>query len=169
MGTKWIETMWSRRKRRKSLATALLEELRTVELNVRYLAEHPEPARRPGGDLSPLFKRVVDSDDLLLFKSDLISLLIGFVGVLTDIDEAIVEFRQSDRTEHLLHGTVKTKAFFAAGRIAPLKSLLERAGGSPPRHEPLQSLDPDELPPLPPAAFAEWSLTAERNESTRRS
>jgi hypothetical protein len=162
IGTRWIDEIRTRRQRRRSIATALLDEARAIEVDMRRLTTHREAARRGGASATGILRRIVESDDLFLFRSSTISLLLNRHGLLLDIQEAIADFRSSNGTEDWLHGTVRAKAFFVADGMREVKKALLAEGGSLPPASALQTVDPEHLPALPPSAFPEWETKRNR-------
>jgi hypothetical protein len=162
LGTKWVDEVRARRRRRFSIATALLHELRAIEADVRRLTNHSQAGRRGGTMAVGILRRVTTTDDLFLFRSATISAILAHDGLLRDIEEAIDDYRASNGSEDWLHGTVRAKSFFAADGITGLKEALVREGGELPTVIQLETVDPDDLPALGPPAFSEWAAIHDR-------
>lgn len=162
LGTKWIDEVHTRRRRRHSIATALLHELRMIEADVRHLATHREPARRGGTMAVDVLRRVTGTDDLFLLRSSTIATILAHDALVRDIEEAIEDYRVSNGAEDWLHGTVRAKAFFVAEGISGLKAALVLEGGDLPPTDQLETVDPNALPSLHPPAFPEWATIRDR-------
>lgn len=89
LGTKWIEQIRERRRRRRAIATVLLNELRIVELDARQLYEIEQPALRGGELPGRTFIRIRDSDDLFLFRPTTISRVLNLASQLGDARDMI--------------------------------------------------------------------------------
>jgi len=160
-GTKWIDDMRERARRRRSVATALLDELRFVELWSRQLTNEERAAAVGGSPAGSLFLRLRDSDDLFLFKPNTISGLLNLAGLITEIRDRIAQYQQQGNDSGL-HLVVRQQAGFMAGRVPHLKAALAAEGGTMPPAKKLEIVYGAEIPALPPAAFPEWEIGARR-------
>lgn len=165
-GFKWIELRAERTRRRKALATALLNDLRGLELTVRQVREADYAAKvwgfpnsRPG----ELIKRITGSDDLHLFGPETVSRLLYLTALLTSLGELSTLYPKvtvgQDRAT--LNIRARAQCHFIANQVRPMKIALERQGGTPPPPESIDVIGGLNLPPLGPPAFAEWSVPDE--------
>lgn len=161
-GLKWVEQRFDRRRRRRSIATALLNDLRTVELNARLLMDMDYAARSvslPTSQLGPILRRVAASDDLLLFSPDTVSRLHYLASLLHNVEnigKVYPKVGEVDRA--LLNREVRNKSYFVAQSVAATKRALQDDGGSLPPADAIQLLEGAARPELGPPAFKEWTV-----------
>ena len=126
-----LQSFLDRKRRRESLASALLIELRSLEhqLSLRY--DDKEAASTRGTITTPVFDRF--SNDLLLLRHDRLYPVLQFYAFVADIRLHLQSARERlDKGESLqFHDQqrVQQKAYFALETIAAAKSALEAAGG----------------------------------------
>lgn len=161
-GVRWIEQRLERRRRRRALATAMLADLRVMELDMRDLAKVDLAAEvankrvtRPGQQ----FLRVSTSDDLFLFKPETVSRLLYIASLVTHIEEFGALYPSvTPASRPLLHHSVRAKAWFLANEVPSVREELLANGGTLPPREPVPVLEGFDLPELGPPAFSEWTL-----------
>jgi hypothetical protein len=162
IGGRLIEQRLERRRRRRAIATALLHDLRGVELDSRALALADEAAQLPHVPASrsgQQFRRLIASDDLFLFGAETVSRLLYLVALLTSIDDLWATFPTvTVATRPLLHAGVRSRAWFLATHVRAVKRVLAEEGGTRPPTEPLDMLIGFELPEFGPPEFPEWTV-----------
>lgn len=138
--------------KRRSIATALMSELRWVEHALIRLHANSDEGLVGATVRAPVYDRF--EADLGLFEPATIHALVQFRSSITDLeimlaDDATVahEFR-ADYTRVL-----RVRAGFAAQRVPELRRRLEEAGGVVPPDIPLVSARRPEDVLLPPPAF----------------
>jgi hypothetical protein len=159
-GIRLLEAAIERERRRRSLATALLSELRSAELDMQLLLRSPHPGDGLGdGVRAPTFRRVYGSDELTLFRPE----TVGHIARLVSVAELIAEYRRAfghyeAPEKALINAEVWAKAYFLAVRVADLKTALLEEGGTPPPPDPVGELVPGKRPPIPDSAFSDWAV-----------
>jgi hypothetical protein len=161
-GIRWIEQRAERRRRRRAVATALLDELRVIELNARQLVQEDFaakiaslPVTRPG----QLFRQISASDDLFLLRPETVSRLLFLESLNREIDEDGVLYRSlGDYDRAYLNHRVRSKAWFLATHIRAMRDALVGEGGTRPPKEAIPILQNWQLPELGPAVFEEWTV-----------
>jgi hypothetical protein len=164
-GVRWGEQRADRGRRRRAVSTALLHDLRVVELNVRLLAESDDAARvvnLPGGTFGQQIRKIGESDNLFLLRPETVSRLLYLATLLGKIDEIGALFpKAAVGSRPLLHSAVRSHAWFAANLVPLAKRALQQEGGTLPPIEPPDSLTGFEIPALGEPAFPEWSVPAQ--------
>ena len=161
-GFKWVEQHSERVRRRKALATSMLNDLRGLELHARQLREADYAARgtMPGSQPGDVIRRVVASDDLHLFAPNTVShlhYLASLVAALAEVPALYAKVTNGgDRAA--LNTRARAQAHFIATHIIPAKIALQREGGTVPSPEPIDVAVGLTLPPLGPPGFPEWSF-----------
>jgi len=164
-GARIVEQARERRRRRRAIATVLLDELRWIELTMRQLHGEQNAARRGGSPIGSTLLRVRNSDDLFLFSPTTISHLLNIAGTLVAIEDVTAAF-QSKKLDVSAHRLVSANAGFICERIPGVKDDLVREGGTPPPPEPLSIAYDGEVKALPPLAFPEWDMSQVGRSST---
>ena len=160
---------WQDRKRKRQIvATALLEELRTLENTLRKKVDD-EKAGLMGGRLpQTLYPNLGDAIEL--FQNDTCALLMRFTSSLNRVDAlwaACNETPVAQITEHH-HWKLRGAAAFAARMVPAVKDALVDAGGHVLDQKPVERVSFPNLPPLGEPAF-HWTVTRlDSDESKRR-
>ncbi|MGE0519829.1 MAG: hypothetical protein AB7P78_12615 [Candidatus Binatia bacterium] len=154
-----------RRRARASLATALLLELRRIDLVLRRLVSLDNPAAAPPLD-HPLIESALR--DLTLFDPDTAARIVQLHSALRILQQELADYRVTPPTASArlgqLAATIRARAAAACRAIPALAKALERAGGTPPARHLLDAGsavgEPSALPPSPFGAAEgdEWTL-----------
>jgi hypothetical protein len=136
-GARTAEQIVDRRRRRIAIATALLSELRSVELDARQLVELEKAALRGGEPVGGAFLRLRTSDDLLLFQPATVTHVLGLAALLATNRDLIAEF-QAKKAGDWVHQYVRANAGFICQRIPKLKADLVGEEGELPPAEPFE-------------------------------
>ena len=149
---------------RRSLATAMLLELRRIDAVLRRVVGLDSPASFPSLD-HPIMEGALR--DLTLFDSEAAARIAQFHGALRGIQHEISDYRDNPlrwagRLGEL-NQLIKSRAAATCRATPELVKALERAGGAPPPAlgEPAAaSSDPSRLPPPPFGAGEgdDWTL-----------
>lgn len=150
-----LQAYLDRVRRRKSLASALLIELRVLEHAISMRYDDPLVGESRGVILTTVFDRF--SPDLLLLEHKHLYPVLDFYSFVADIGEHLKNARERlAKGEHLStadHQRIQLKAQFALQRIAEAKRALEASGGVLPEWLPNAGKQFRELPPAPPRSF----------------
>ncbi len=126
-----LQNFLDRNRRKKSLASALLTELRTLEhqLSLRY---EDEAAAESGGTITtPVFDRF--STDVLLLRHDRLYPVLQLYGFVADVKLHLKSARDRAHEWQTLkpidNQRVRLKSYFALSTIASAKKALEESGG----------------------------------------
>jgi hypothetical protein len=154
-----------RRRARRTLATAMLLELRRLDAVLRRVVSLDNPASFPSLD-HPIIEAALR--DLTLFRTDTSARVAQFHGALRGIQQEIADYRDNPlrwagRLAELNH-LIKGRAAAACRAVPALGKALEREGATPPPHlgDPPSST-PADSPDLPPSPFGrhegdDWTL-----------
>jgi hypothetical protein len=162
VGTKWVDELRTRRNRKRAVATALLHELRGIEVNARQAASHATPGASGASVPTSLFHRVAGGDDLFLFRPTSIAVILTLDSLLKDIEDALQRYHSRPGGAWEIESTIRSKAFFVSEEIASVKAALVSERGAIPPPVELQTVNANRLPPLGDPAFPEWSETRNR-------
>ena len=155
----------SRRRARRTLATAMLLELRRVDAVLRRVVALDNAAALPTLD-HPIMEAALR--DLTLFRTETAARIAQFHGALRGIQHEIDDYRDNPlrwagRLGEL-NQLIRSRAVAACRAVPDLLRALEREGGAPPPHlsEPTAGVAPGtaDLPP-PPFGAADgddWTL-----------
>lgn len=161
-GFKWVEQRAERRRRRRAVATALLNDLRQLELDARELSKADYAAHiasLPATRAGQSFRRIIGTDDLMLFGPDAVSRLLYLASLVTAIEDYGAMYQKSTGADRpKLNVGVRAKAWIIAKNVGVTKRALEREGGTAPPSEPLDIVQGFELPALGAPAFTEWAV-----------
>jgi hypothetical protein len=154
----------TRTRARRSLASAMLLELRRLDAVLRRVVALDNPAAFPSLE-HPIIEGALR--DLTLFDTETAARLAQFHGALRGIQHEIGDYRDNPlrwagRLGEL-NQLIKSRAAAACRAVPELAKALERAGATPPPalHEPAASGgDPARLPPPPFGASDgdDWTL-----------
>jgi hypothetical protein len=154
-----------RRHARRTLATAMLLELRRLDAVLRRVVGLDNPASFPSLD-HPIIEAALR--DLTVFRTDTAARVAQFHGALRGIQQEIADYRDNPlrwagRLSELNH-LIKGRAAAACRAVPALIKALEREGATPPPHlgDPPSTPSADN-PDLPPSPFGrhegdEWTL-----------
>ena len=156
----------ARRRARRTLATAMLLELRRIDAVLRRVVELENPASFPSLE-HPIMESALR--DLTLFPTDTAARIAQFHGALRGIQHEIGDYRDNPLrwAGRLgdLNQLIKSRAAAACRAVPQLLKALERAGGAPPpqlHDTPARSaaVTPSGLPPPPfgPGDADDWTL-----------
>ena len=153
-----LQQMLDRRRRRKSLASALLIELRSLEHIITLRYEDEDAAGSRGTIPTTVFDQF--SSDLLLFRHDHLYRLLHFYGFASDIrkhlETARARLANGEELEKTTHDRVRLKAYFALATIGRAKEALEAEGGVLPERLADHGKVVRGLPPAPPPSFENY-------------
>lgn len=147
----WFRYLWYRRRKRRSLATVMLQELRALDVSLRDVYGESGYGRLPESAF-PLLERHDDALDL--FSPETVKNLVEVTGLLAMLREM----------QNALHGQVldrsdvriRAYAYAAIQRIPELKSSLEDEGAEDVTWDPVEApagLDEPSPPEVPPSPF----------------
>ena len=150
-----LQAYLDRERRRKSLASALLIELRVLEHAISLRYDDPLVGESRGSLVSTVFERF--SSDLLLLEHERLHPVLDFYSFVTDVSEHLKNARErlakGEQLSDADHQRIRLKAQFALQRIADAKRALEASGGVLPDCLPNAGKQFRELPPAPPRSF----------------
>jgi hypothetical protein len=163
-GAASLQSRLDRRRIRRSFASFLLSELRSAEVSLRVIYEHPIGAVAPNAFQSLR----MGSEAINVFRPNTVVAMAEVEGYIAQIREVTDKFLRNETTnETYTQAIVRVFAKAAYDRIPSVKRALEKEGG---RYEPFIAWDiPSDLqpgappPPLPPGAFPD----AERHDALR--
>lgn len=154
----------ARRRGRRTMASAMLIELRRVDAVLRRLVALDNPASFPSLD-HPIMEAALR--DLTAFKTDTAARIAQFHGALRGIQQEIADYRDNPlrwagRLSEL-HQLVKVRAAAACRAVPELMKALEKEGGTPPPQLAESSSAAASSPALPPPPFKsgdgdDWTL-----------
>jgi hypothetical protein len=154
-----------RRRARRTLATAMLLELRRIDAVLRRVVGLDNPASLPSLD-HPIMEAALR--DLTLFEITTAARIAQFHGALLGIQHEIGDYRDNPlRWAGRLgefNQLIKIRAAAACRAVPELMKALERDGGAPPPHlgepSPVASASTEALPPPPFGAGEgdDWTL-----------
>jgi hypothetical protein len=155
----------ARRRARRTLATAMLLELRRIDAVLRRVVALDNPASFPSLD-HPIMQAALG--DLTVFRTDTAARIAQFHGALRGIQHEIGEYRDNPlrwagRLAEL-NQLIKSRAAAACRAVPELIKALEREGATPP--PPLAespTTSPPDVTQLPPSPFGasegdDWTL-----------
>jgi hypothetical protein len=153
-----------RRRARRTLATAMLLELRRIDAVLRRVVTLANPASFPSLE-HPIMEAALR--DLTLFHTVTAARIAQFHSALRSIQHEIGDYRDNPlrwagRLGEL-NQLIKGRASTACRAVPELVKALEHEGGAPPPHlpePPSSSADPSGLPPPPFGAHEgdDWTL-----------
>jgi hypothetical protein len=150
-----LQAYLDRRRRRKSLATALLIELRWLEYSFRNWYKDEQIGNWPGTVPMDVYDRF--SSELLLLRSDRFYAVQAFYSLVEDLRRlrtGISEKRgQGKEVTKEDHHIIRVKCAYALELMAAARRALEAEGGRMPTTRPTKVVHFPELPPLPPELF----------------
>jgi hypothetical protein len=156
----------ARRRARRTLATAMLLELRRVDAVLRRVVALDNAAALPALD-HPIMEAALR--DLTMFRTDTAARVAQFHGALRGIQHEIGDYRDNPlrwagRLAEL-NQLIKSRAAAACRAVPELMRALEREGGASPPHlsEPAANIAAAGTPDLPPPPFGatdgdDWTL-----------
>ena len=161
LGARYLETL-ARKRARKTLATAVLAELRWLENILYQICEHG-----PTSFIDPLEHPMIEAalPHLLLFQPNTAEKLSHFHNLLRDVRGLMNRYRQNaksvnTRTAEFVHFT-RVKAYYAITAIAGLAEALRSEGGCMPPRIKEQQIEGRVLPDLPPRTFQSFRETGD--------
>ena len=148
----WLQKHREEGRRRRSVATALLAELRPLERMLRTRAEHTRAAQSTVQINMPVFDNF--ASDLTLFEAPATHALLELRAFVRDIENSAALFadersKPDERANHYM----RLKAIAAANLIPKVRTLLEAAGGIAPPDPHVDVYPTGKLPPLLDPAF----------------
>ncbi|HYU09476.1 MAG TPA: hypothetical protein VEK77_08860 [Gemmatimonadales bacterium] len=147
----------SARRRRISLATALLSELRTLEYAL-YRAYHDGEIALWGGRVPARFFDDL-GENVLLFRPATVHIVLQFQGLLSRVNELWSACNQLEpqliTDRH--HWRIRAAAGYALEIVAPVKESLLTEGGIGPEEPPVKRVSFPNLPPAPDPSF-KWEI-----------
>lgn len=148
----WLQEYREDKKRRHSVATALLAELRPLERMLRVRAKHTKAAESTVQISMPVFDRF--ESDLPLFDASTTHVLLELRGYVRDIENS-ADLLAGDRSavNEKAHHYMRLKATGAANLLPKVARALESAGGIAPLDPKVDLYPTGELPPLVDPAF----------------
>jgi len=153
-----LQAFLDRRRRRVSLASALLIELRVLEHQLSLWYNDEQAASSRGKVLTPVFDRF--TSDLLLLRHDHLYAVLHFYGFVSDVNQHLENARarlaRNETLEPVAHIRIRLKAQFALSTIAEAKAALERAGGVLPPRLADHGRSARAFPPAPPRSFENY-------------
>ena len=154
----------ARRRARRTLATAMLIELRRMDSVLRRVVGLDNPASFPSLDHAIMESAL---HDLTLFRTETAARIAQFHGALRGIQHEIGDYRDdplrwAGRLGEL-NQLIKARAAAACRAVPDLMKALEREGGAPPPHLGEPSAAATASPDLPPPPFKggdgdDWTL-----------
>lgn len=153
----------ARRRARRTLATAMLLELRRIDAVLRRVVGLDNPASFPSLD-HPIMEAALR--DLTLFQNEAAARIAQFHGALRGIQHEIADYRDNPlrwagRIAEL-NQLIKGRAGAACRAVPDLVKALEKEGGAAPPHlgESSSTGAPSALPPPPfgPSEGDDWTL-----------
>ena len=160
------ESWFERRRARKTLASALLAELRWLDGMLRQVVKNG-----PNSYYDPLDHPFTSAaiSQLTLFSHATALPIAHFYGLLRDVRVGINAYllrpeQVAGRREEYAR-FIKVKAYFAASAVPELKDALVEAGGSLPPPYSETAVKGTAIPQLPPSSFGE--LPQDNSEALR--
>lgn len=147
----WFRYLWIRRRQRRSLATVMLQELRSADASLRDLYGERGSGRLPESAF-PLLARHGDALDL--FSPQTVKALLEVTGMLSMLREYQDTVRRGALNRSDVH--VRAYTYAAIQRIPELKKSLEGEGAESVAWDPIEvpeGLDDSPPPKLPPSPF----------------
>jgi hypothetical protein len=151
-----------RRRARRTLATAMLAELRWLDMVLRRMVEHG-----PGGFEDPLEHPIIEAglNDLTLFRPETAGRVSQFHTLLRSLQHDLRSFRDNPRPWTGRHAEferlVKSRAALSCRAIPDLNGVLRKEGGLlPPAVQETTAGGETSLPPTPFGAGEgdDWTL-----------
>ncbi len=150
-----LQSVLDRRRRRKSLASGLLIELRTLEHAISLRYNDVSAAASRGRLATPVFDKL--TNDLLLLRHDQLYPVMQFYGFVGDVNQHLENARarvaEGEALDDNAHHRVRLRSQFALATIHEAKVALEQAGGTLPARSALHGTRPLGLPLAPPKQF----------------
>lgn len=150
-----LQSFLDRVRCRKSLASGLLIEIRTLEHAISLRYNDVNAAGSRGRLATPVFDKL--TSDLLLLRHDHLYAVLQFYGFVGDVNQHLENARarvaEGEALDHNAHHRVRLKSQFALATIHDAKMALEQAGGTLPERSALHGTRPVGLPPAPPRQF----------------
>ncbi len=154
LGTKWLEEWRDRRRRRQALATALLVELRSLELGLRSIAQTTQPDKA-FGPIAFFFDRARTGAlaDLSLFGGQTVYEVMKFGGYVRSCQVAHERLKEPGASDSQLSSDVCTLASYAACRVPLVRGALLKEGAVEHTDSLPEFARLPKMPVLPPPSF----------------
>jgi hypothetical protein len=149
----WWRDKQDRARRRKAAATALLYELRIMDLCLREMYDLEHPANQFAGPTFPMYEAI--RGDLLLFKATMVEAVLTAWGYMQDIRHLLEAFEQGiAERERRWDDELRWLARCGIEAIPAARTALLAEGGQPPAQKVSTAQFPMPRQPLSPSPFA---------------